>query len=154
MKTKLLSCVALLGLCLSGAAIYGHCEIPCGIYTDSMRVQMIEEHCTTIEKAMLQITTLSKQHSATASNQIARWVANKEKHAGEIQHIVTQYFMTQRVKPAGADNAKAYGAYVKKLTTLHGMLVSAMKCKQTTDPANVAKLRAGLKKFSKLYFVK
>ena len=33
-----------------------HCEIPCGIYTDEMRVQMIEEHCKTIEKSMSQIS--------------------------------------------------------------------------------------------------
>jgi len=154
MKTKLLLCAALLGLGLSGAAIYGHCEIPCGVYTDPMRVQMIEEHCKTIEKAMGQIAALSKEHSPTASNQIARWVANKEKHANEIQHIVTQYFMTQRVKPADPGDTKAYGAYVKKLTTLHGILLSAMKCKQTTDAANVEKVRKGLKEFSKLYFTK
>jgi len=154
MKTKLLFCIALLGLGLSGAALYGHCEIPCGIYTDDMRIKMIEEHCKTIEKSMAQITALSKQPAQSAANQLVRWVHNKEHHAGEIQHIVTQYFMTQRVKPADPGDKKAYAAYVKKLTTLHGMLISAMKCKQTTDPANVEKLRAGLKEFSKLYFVK
>jgi nickel superoxide dismutase len=156
MKTKLLLLAALaaLGLGLSGDSLFGHCEIPCGIYTDPMRVQMIEEHCKTIEKAMAQIAALSKEHSPTASNQIARWVANKEKHAGDIQQIVTQYFMTQRVKPADPSNKKAYAAYVKKLTTLHGILVSAMKCKQTTDATHVEKLRAGLKEFSALYFVK
>jgi len=156
MKTKitLLAAIAALGMGISGDTIYGHCEIPCGIYTDTMRVQMIEEHCKTIEKAMGRIAALSKLHSPSASNQIARWVVNKEKHAEEIQHIVTQYFMTQRVKPADPGNAKAYGPYVKKLTTLHGLLVSAMKCKQTTDVENVEKLRAGLKEFSKLYFVK
>lgn len=28
-----------------------HCEIPCGIYDDQMRVNMIGEHITTIEKS-------------------------------------------------------------------------------------------------------
>jgi len=156
MKTKLvlLAAIAAVSMGLSGDALFGHCEIPCGIYTDEMRVQMIEEHCKTIEKAMTHIDTLSKRHSAAASNQIARWVINKEKHATEIQQIVTQYFMTQRVKPADPADQKAFGAYVKKLTTLHKILVSAMKCKQGTDTANVEKLRASLKEFSALYFVK
>jgi nickel superoxide dismutase len=154
MKIKLLFCVAILGLGLSGAALYGHCEIPCGIYTDEMRVQMIEEHCKTIEKAMGQIETLSKQSTSAAANQLSRWVSNKEHHATEIQQIVTQYFMTQRVKPADPDNKKAYAAYVKKLTLLHQILVDAMKCKQTTNAAHVTSLRTNLKAFSALYFVK
>ncbi|MDY6953871.1 MAG: superoxide dismutase [Ni], partial [Thermodesulfobacteriota bacterium] len=32
-----------------------HCEIPCGIYDDQMRIDMIAEHITTIEKSMKQI---------------------------------------------------------------------------------------------------
>jgi nickel superoxide dismutase len=31
-------------------------------------------------------------------NQLVRWIMNKETHADEIQRIVTQYFMTQRIK--------------------------------------------------------
>ena len=76
-----------------------------------------------------------------------RWVVNKEHHADELQHIVTQYFMTQRIKP-GQDK------YAEKLALLHGMLIEAMKCKQTTDAAHVARLREQLKDFSKLYFEK
>ena len=123
-----------------------HCEIPCGIYTDEMRVQMIEEHCTTIEKSMAQIAELSADAGKNA-NQLARWVVNKEDHANQVQHIVTQYFMTQRIKP-GQDK------YAEKLALLHGMLIEAMKCKQTTDAAHVARLREQLKDFSKLYFEK
>ena len=154
MKIKLLLCAAILGLGLSGVAVYGHCEIPCGIYTDGMRVQMIEEHCKTIEKSMAQITSLSEKPAKSASNQLVRWVNNKETHANEIQHLVTQYFMTQRVQPADPSDKKAYDAYVKKLTLLHQMLVSAMKCKQTTDAAHVKNLREHLKEFSGLYFGK
>ena len=154
MKIKLLFCAAILGLGLSGVAVYGHCEIPCGIYNDSMRVQMIEEHCKTIEKSMIQITSLSQTSAKSASNQLVRWINNKETHAGEIQNIVTQYFMTQRVKPADPTDKKGYDAYVKKLTLLHQMLISAMKCKQTTDAAHVKSLREHLKEFSKLYFAK
>ena len=121
-----------------------HCEIPCGIYDDQLRVQLIAEHATTIEKSMQQIMALSKSGPANY-NQLIRWVSNKEDHATQIQHIVSQYFMTQRIKP---DQEK----YSEKLTVLHKMLIAAMKCKQTTDLANVNALRTHLKEFEVLYF--
>lgn len=126
------------------ANVWAHCEIPCGIYDDHMRIHMIEEHITTIEKSMQQIVTLGGQ-TPVNYNQVVRWVTNKEHHADELQDIVTQYFMTQRIKPDQKD-------YEKKLTVLHKMLLSAMKCKQTTDLANVADLRSLTKEFEGLYF--
>jgi len=35
--------------------IFSHCEIPCGIYDDPMRLDMMAEHIGTIEKSMKQI---------------------------------------------------------------------------------------------------
>jgi nickel superoxide dismutase len=121
-----------------------HCEIPCGIYDDQMRINMIDEHITTIEKSMKQIIELAGQ-KPTDYNQISRWVMNKEDHANKLQHIVTQYFMTQRIK---FDTEK----YSEKLTLLHKLLVYAMKCKQTTDVSHIATLRSVLKEFQSLYF--
>jgi nickel superoxide dismutase len=121
-----------------------HCEIPCGIYDDEMRVKMIGEHITTIEKSMKQIIKLEKDTHHNA-NQLIRWVMNKEQHANELQKIVTQYFMTQRIKPDDK-------AYDRKLSLLHQMLLAAMKCKQTTDLKQIEKLRALLKEFHALYF--
>ncbi len=120
-----------------------HCEIPCGIYDDQLRAKLIAEHAGTIEKSMNQIVSLSKDPAD--SNQLIRWVNNKETHATEIQHIVSQYFMTQRIKP-GQEK------YTEKLTVLHQMLLAAMKCKQTTDVSHVNNLRMLLKKFEVLYF--
>jgi nickel superoxide dismutase len=120
-----------------------HCEIPCGIYDDELRAKLITEHAGTIEKSMKQIMSLSKDPAN--SNQLVRWVNNKETHATEIQHIVSQYFMTQRIKP-GQEK------YTEKLTVLHQMLLAAMKCKQTTDVSHVNNLRTLLKKFEVLYF--
>ena len=121
-----------------------HCEIPCGIYDDQLRIHLIEEDATTIEKAMKLIVDLGKE-SPINYNQLVRWVTNKEEHATRIQHTVSQYFLTQRIKP---DQAK----YTEKLAVLHQILVAAMKCKQTTDLGNVAELRGLLKKFEALYF--
>jgi len=121
-----------------------HCEIPCGIYDDHMRVDMIAEHIATIEKSMNQIRKLQEEKPIDY-NQLVRWIMNKEAHADQVQEIVTQYFMTQRIKADTKD-------YEKKLSLLHQLLVVAMKCKQTTDLSNTQKLRTLLKQFEGLYF--
>ena len=145
MRGKWLSIIMALAMVALGAAgVRAHCEIPCGIYDDQLRVDLIAEHSTTIEKSMKKSVELSKQNPVNY-NQLVRWVSNKEKHADEIQHIVTQYFMTQRIKP----DAKKYS---EKLAVLHKMLIYAMKCKQSTDVAHVSTLRSLTKEFEILYF--
>ena len=146
-------------LVVTGAATYAfrasaHCEIPCGIYGDDTRITILKEHITTVEKSMKQIVELSAAGDKNY-NQIVRWVDNKEAHCNEIQEIVTQYFMTQRVKPLPPDaDAAARGKYVKQLTILHHILVFTMKSKQTTDTANTAKLRELVHDFEHVYFDK
>jgi len=130
---------------------YSHCQIPCGIYDDQMRFDMIAEHIITIEKSMKLVTELSGQDKPNM-NQIVRWVHNKDEHADEISHIIAYYFMAQRLKLPPEGDVKVYNEYVKKLTLLHEMLVYTMKAKQTTDLANVEKLRSLLAKFRDAYF--
>jgi nickel superoxide dismutase len=127
-----------------------HCEIPCGIYSDEMRFSLIAEHITTIEKSMKMIVDLSKEQQNN-NNQLVRWITNKESHANHIQEIISQYFMTQRVKPVEESNGERYKKYVKQITLLHQMLVYAMKAKQTTDLNNVEKLRDLTEEFRILY---
>jgi nickel superoxide dismutase len=144
MKIKILwLCIALLSVLFVSSMSGAHCEIPCGIYDDAMRLDQIAEHIKTVEKSMTKIKELGKENPLNY-NQLVRWVTNKETHANEIQHIVTQYFMTQRIKP----NAKKYS---EKLKALHHMLIYAMKSKQTTDSANTEKLKSLLKEFEILY---
>jgi nickel superoxide dismutase len=121
-----------------------HCEVPCGIYDDQMRIKMMAEHVTTIEKSMKEILKLERE-SPINYNQLVRWVMNKERHANELQEIITRYFMTQRIKP-GTEG------YSEKMGLLHKTLVSAMKCKQTTDISHIIELRSLLKRFQDLYF--
>lgn len=125
---------------------YAHCEIPCGIYDDEMRIKIINEHIVTVEKSMKQIIELEneKHHN---SNQLVRWIMNKEHHADEIQEIVSQYFMTQRIK-LDMEN------YEKQISLLHQMLIYSMKCKQTTDLTNINKLKSVVNDFEALYFKK
>ena len=130
--------------------VYSHCQIPCGIYDDPARFSQIDEHITTIEKSMKQVTELSQQKE-TNMNQIVRWVYNKEVHADKLTEIVTYYFMAQRVKPVDESDEKQYKEYVNKLTNLHKMVFYSMKCKQTTDLSNVEKLRKLLREFREAY---
>ena len=147
---KLMVSLALLSM-LPIPAGFSHCEIPCGIYDDAMRADMIEEHIATIEKSMATIRKLSNEEDRDY-NQLVRWIGNKDKHAAAIQDIVTQYFMTQRIKPVDEDNPEEHKKYIRQLTLLHQMLVSAMKAKQTTDPVHVEKLRSLLARFRNAYF--
>jgi nickel superoxide dismutase len=132
------------------AVLHGHCEIPCGIYGDPLRFELIREHVQTIEKSMQEINRLSK-HKNPDYNQLIRWVNNKELHAQMLQEIVSQYFLHQRVIPLTETN-KEYQSYLKKLELLHGILVSAMKCKQGTDPAEAACILYYLDAFEEIYF--
>lgn len=147
---KLAVTVVLISMAVFTSMVYSHCQMPCGIYNDGARFDAIAENITTIEKSMKQITKLS-QADKPNMNQIVRWANNKEKHADDISHIVTSYFMTQRVKPVDKTDTEAYKKYVSKLVLLHEMLVYSMKAKQTTDISNVEKLRSLLVEFRAVY---
>jgi len=147
--TLQLSFFSLLVLLTLPQVAFAHCEIPCGIYDDEARLNLMAEHITTIEKSMANINDLSAAGEKNY-NQLVRWVMNKEDHATKFMNIVTQYFMTQRIKVV-APGADGYDNYVEKVTLLHGMLRTSMKCKQTTDAANVAALSKQLKEFRDLY---
>ena len=151
---KIFSLVFLFSLFLVlHSGLFSHCEVPCGIYNDEMRFTMIMEHIQTIEKAMNQIMELSEQ-SPQNMNQIVRWIMNKENHAEEIQHIISQYFLTQRIKTPDSKDKNAEESYVKKLTLCHEILVLAMKAKQTTDLKNVKSLKSAVTQFKEAYFGK
>lgn len=136
---------------LAAKPAFSHCQIPCGIYDDEARVGMIAENIRTVEKSMEQISELSADPGPNM-NQIVRWVQNKEKHADDISHIVTQYFMSQRIKLVDEADQGASEKYVKQLRLLHEMLIYAMKAKQTTDLSNVEELKSLLKQFKAAYF--
>ena len=131
--------------------ISAHCEIPCGIYADKMRIDMIKEHITTIEKSMKQITELEKGNPVNY-NQLVRWINNKEDHANKIQDIVSQYFMTQRIKIVEESDKVSIEKYQKELSLLHNMLIYAMKTKQTTNLMHCEKLLELVEDFYNIYF--
>lgn len=133
--------------------LHPHCQIPCGIYDDEMRFSMIEENILTIEKSINLITALSKEPNKNY-NQIVRWVLNKENHADDIAHVVTYYFLAQRIKPDEGKDPTSQRGYLVKLSLLHEMLIYAMKAKQTADVSNAERLRSLLQSFRTAYFGK
>jgi nickel superoxide dismutase len=154
MKRSALTVLSLLAALAIAATAAAHCQIPCGIYDDELRVQLIEEHITTVEKSMTQVVALGKA-SPTDYNQLVRWVVNKEEHAQKIQDIVTAYFMAQRIKPAvDHDDEKAMNEYIHKLAILHAIQIHAMKAKQGTDLKEIENLRKMTKMFREAYFGK
>jgi nickel superoxide dismutase len=150
---KRIAVTAIFTLMTFAAASAGaHCQIPCGIYDDELRVQLIEEHITTVEKSMKQISALAAADSVDY-NQLVRWVGNKEEHAQEIQDIVTAYFMAQRIKPPkNHDDEDALNQYLHKLALLHHIQIHAMKAKQSTDLEEIETLRKLVAKFRVAYF--
>lgn len=148
---KTLTVLAVLALLVSARAVLAHCQMPCGIYGDQMRIDMLREDITTVEKAMNQIEELSAAEKPN-QNQLIRWVMTKEEHAQKIQDIVTQYFMAQRVKMPKEGDEVAQKQYVRQLTLLHDLLVTAMKMKQTTDHSYIEHARRVVDDFVAAYF--
>jgi nickel superoxide dismutase len=149
MKFKNFLLLSLLGLFALPKVALTHCEIPCSIYNDEIRFNLLAEHITTIEKSMTQISELSAEGEKNY-NQLVRWINNKEEHSSAFVDIVTKYFLTQRIKVI-APGSDGYDNYVMKVTLLHGMIRTAMKCKQTTDLSNTSTLNKLLKDFEELY---
>jgi len=150
--TRLFSIAFIIGIItLSSYQAKAHCEIPCGIYGDSVRIALLYEHIETIEKSMNQINELSKSENPDY-NQLVRWVMNKEEHAKKMQEIVSQYFLHQRVKITSPDDEAAYRKYIKQLELLHHISVFAMKSKQSTDLTIIETLREKVHLFEHAYF--
>ena len=130
---------------LNNKIILAHCQIPCGIYDDVLRIKQIKEDFYTIKKAINEIKKLSENSDEITHNQLTRWVITKENHASNIQKIVSEYFLTQRVKETNLQ-------YIEQTTLLQRLLVSAMKCKQNLNQDNVDKGLSLVTSFSEVYF--
>jgi len=129
---------AAFALMMTASIAMAHCQVPCGIYDDQLRFEQMLEDEHTISKAQLEINSMSKEKlSAQSINQGVRWVTTKEEHATKIQNTIAAYFMAQRIKPGSE-------GYTKKLTAAHAVIVAAMKCKQSADPATAKALEKSI----------
>ncbi|UCC29202.1 MAG: hypothetical protein JSU86_13480 [Phycisphaerales bacterium] len=159
MKRYVVTGASLLGLVLGTTAVLwtlhaekagAHCQVPCGIYDDKARIAGLYEDTTTITKALKQISELAGKHDAQSLNQITRWITTKEAHASHIIEVISEYFLTQKVKPV-APGTDGYEAYLKKLADHHAVMVAAMKTKQKADPAVADALHHALDALAKHY---
>jgi nickel superoxide dismutase len=124
--------------------------MPCGIYDDPARIAQIREDAATIDKAIRNINKLAGSHSGTDFNQAVRWITTKEHHATNIIEVVSEYFLTQKVKPV-EQGGDGYEAYLRKLADHHAVMVAAMKTKQAADPDTVDVLNKAIDKLATHY---
>ena len=120
-----------------------HCQVPCGIYNDPARIRGLYEDAATIAKAIDNITKLSGKTDAESINQLTRWINTKEDHASHIIKVVSEYFLTQKVKPV-ASGSDGYDAYLKSQADHHAVLAAAMKTKQIPETGNVRNLQRAI----------
>jgi len=124
---------ALLTAALPGPA-RAHCQLPCGMYNDHARIVSMLEDAATIERSIVVIAEMSGKTDPQSHNQLIRWTMNKEQHAQNIIAAISDYFLTQRVKPEQKD----YGA---RLAKHHAVIIAAMKAKQHADMEHVNALK-------------
>ena len=126
------------------ATAFAHCQIPCGIFDDHARVKAMLENAATVAKAAQMISELAPKNDALSQNQLVRWVFNKEIHAEKIIETISDYFLTQRVKPEQAD-------YAQRLSRHHAVMLAAMKAKQNTDKQYVDALKTSIEALMSYY---
>ncbi|MEM1083106.1 MAG: superoxide dismutase [Ni] [Verrucomicrobiota bacterium] len=139
-------CTAAVSAALLGAfatQTSAHCQVPCGIFDNNNVIDSMHTDWVTIDKAAKQIEELGKD-PGTNAHQLIRWVSNKESHAQDIQEKVLNYFLAQRLKTDDPE-------YVEKLKLCHEVIITAMKCKQSTDGAMIKKLHDLLHEFDKAF---
>ncbi|NQV50863.1 MAG: superoxide dismutase [Candidatus Marinimicrobia bacterium] len=121
-----------------------HCQIPCGIYDDDLRLQSMREDATTINKSVEMMISLSGKTDVQSQNQMVRWVMNKEEHAQKIIGIISDYYLTQRVKPDQKD-------YAERLQKHHAVILAAMKAKQNANSESVNALKKSIEALAVYY---
>ena len=144
MKKMIISIVVALTLVTGSLTGYAHCQVPCGIYDDNARVEAMLENVQTITKAIKQQTILAPKTDAQSQNQRVRWIMTKEQHAQKIIAIISNYFLTQRVKPSQKD-------YAERLIKHHKVILLAMKVKQTVEPKYAKQLKVAVEALVRYY---
>ena len=144
---KIICC--LLFLLISFSLLNAHCQIPCGIYDDNRVFSELKEHAATIRKSINSINTLAEEMS---NQQFVRWVNNKETHASNIQHIMLDYFLAQRIKQP--QSKKERKKHLNLLESAHSIIVKAMKAKQNASMTYSNELEESIDDFQTLYLAK
>merc|ERR1719326_841887 len=70
-----------------------HCQVPCGIFTDNLRIEGMVEDAATIRKAVVQSAELHGAGTLQDLHQVQRWIMTKEEHASKIMTTIADYFL-------------------------------------------------------------
>lgn len=122
-----------------------HCQMPCGIYHDDMVYDQIDQYVETMFKGITMLTD-TKFSTTREKNEFVRWVINKETGSDDVAHIITQYFLQQKIKPGEDDT-------VKRLTSAHRLLFLLVQIKQNTDRKIVEDFADEWEKFKLMFHV-
>ena len=125
-------------------SVYGHCQVPCGIYDDYARLKAMLEDASTVERAARTMAELAGKSDAQSQNQMVRWVMNKEQHAENVIQTTSDYFLTQRVTPSQED-------YAERLERHHAVILAAMKAKQNAAESSALELRKTIEALAEYY---
>ena len=144
MTLKSILIIAVMAVCLIPRVSQSHCQVPCGIYDDHARVHAMLEDAATVTKAIAQMNELAGKNDVQDANQMVRWINNKGSHAQNIIETISNYFLTQRVKPSQED-------YAERLKKHHAVIVAAMKAKQGSSAEVAEALTAAIKGIADYY---
>lgn len=111
--------------CCCHSQLMAHCQMPCGIYHDEMVFDQIDQFVETMVKA---VTVMEDNAFSTVQdrNAFVRWVMQKDKSCEETAHLITTYFLQQKIKPGEEDTAK-------RVLSAHQLLFYLVQIKQTVD---------------------
>ena len=102
------------------------------------------EDAETIQKSIRMIVELANKNDPQSQNQLVRWIMNKEKHAQNIIDTISDYFLTQRVKPDQEN-------YTERLVKHHAVIIAAMKAKQYVDEKYLDQLKISIEALMPYY---
>ncbi len=124
--------------------LWAHCQVPCGIFDDYLKLQSLIQDADTVIKAANEMQKLAGKSDAQSMQQFIRWTNNKESHAEHVIHSISDYYLAQRVKTNMED-------YNERLLKHHAVMIAAMKAKQSANPETGAALKAALIELAPYY---
>lgn len=125
--------------------VEAHCQMPCGIYHDSMVYDQIDQYVETMYKGQTVIND-NKFANAHDRNEFVRWILTKDKSSDDMAQLITTYFLQQKIKPGEDDTDK-------KLKAAHKLLFLIVAIKQNSDRSIVEQFADEWEKFKLMFHV-
>ncbi len=140
---KLMNSLAFFMLVASQENLEAHCQMPCGIYHDDMEFDRIDQYVETMYKG-ISVLNDSKFGTVKERNEFVRWVMQKDQASDEAAHLISKYFLQQKILPGGDDTTK-------QLVSAHKLLYYTVCIKQTVDLKCVEQFSQEWEKFKLMF---